>query len=224
MIGDGTNALSSQLANVSVHSGGGACTDTPAASLGIATWQQNVTSDTSGVSSSSSAAIQFFQGPGIVGPEFLPVVSVPSAEGYGVGAPPPPVCAASYPATLNARHAHRDRSRQRSLSLQPQTQNGLVSYQLPPSAGAIQAGAHSIADAGGTAAVGPFSAKATLPAPITITTNLQPGTPINLPFTLNWTGGGADSVVTVQLNVLVPGQLTTPVLSATSPATPERVS
>jgi len=82
VIGNGTTALSSQLANISVHSGGGACTDTPAASLGIAIWQQNVTSDTSGVSSSSSAAIQFSQGPGILGPEFPPVVSVPSAEGY----------------------------------------------------------------------------------------------------------------------------------------------
>jgi uncharacterized protein (TIGR03437 family) len=219
VIGNGTTALSSQLANVSVHSGGGACTDSPTASLGIATWQQNVTSDTSGVSSSSSAAIQFFQGPGILGGMFPPVVSVPSVEDYGVAAPPPAVCATSYPATLDAGTLIVTAPGSVPLSLQPQIQDGLISYQLPPSAGAIQAGAYSIADTGGTAAVGPFSAQATLPAPITITTNLKPGTPISLPFTLNWTGGGADSVVTVQLNVLVPGQLTTPVLSATSPAT-----
>jgi uncharacterized protein (TIGR03437 family) len=158
LLGNGTTALSSQLANVSVRSGGGACTDTPAASLGIATWQQNVTSDTRGVSSSSSAAIQFFQGPGILGPGFLPVVGVPSAEGYGVGAPPPAVCAASYPATLNVGTLTVTTPGSVPLSLQPQTQNGLVSYQLPPSAGTIQAGTYSIADAVTLSEVGQFSA------------------------------------------------------------------
>src|ERR1019366_8524847 len=107
----------------------------------------------------------------------------------------------------------------RPVSLQPQNQNGVISYQSPTFAGAIQAGDYSITDASGATAVGPFAAEATLPAPITITTNLQPGTPISLPFTLNWTGGGSDSVVSVQLNVIVPGQLSTPVLEATSPAT-----
>ena len=102
--------------------------------------------------------------------------------------------------------------------MQPQNQNGVISYQSPTSAGAIQAGDYSIANASGATAVGPFAAEATLPAPITITTNLQPGTPISLPFTLNWTGGGSDSVVSVQLNVIIPGQLTTPLLEATSPA------
>jgi uncharacterized protein (TIGR03437 family) len=46
VVGSGTTDLISQPANVSIHSGGGACSDTPAGSLGIATWQQNVTSDT----------------------------------------------------------------------------------------------------------------------------------------------------------------------------------
>jgi len=87
----------------------------------------------------------------------------------------------------------------------------VIGYQSPASAGALQAGDYSITDASGTTAVGPFAAEATLPAPITITTNLQPGTPVSLPFTLNWTGGGSDSVVSVQLNVIIPGQLSTPV-------------
>jgi uncharacterized protein (TIGR03437 family) len=219
VVGNGTTALASQLANVSVHRGGGACTDTPFASLGIATWQQNVTSDTTGVSSTSSAAIQFFEGPGILAPNNPPVVDVPSAENYGYTLPPPAVCAASYPATLNAGTLTVTTRGGAPVSLPPQTQNGLTSYQLPPSAGTIRPGTYSIADAATLSTIGQFSATGTLPAPITITTNLKPGTPIALPFTLNWTGGGSDSVVTVQLNVLVPGQLTTPVLSATSPAT-----
>ena len=105
------------------------------------------------------------------------------------------------------------------ISLQPQNQNGVISYQSPTSAGAIQAGDYSITDASGATAVGPFAAEATLPAPIALTTNLQPGTPISLPSTLNWTGGGSDSVVSVQLNVIIPGQFTIFSLGATSPAT-----
>jgi uncharacterized protein (TIGR03437 family) len=219
VVGSGTTARFSQLANVSVHSGGGACTDTPVASLGIATWLQNMTSDAGGVSSTSSAAIQFFQGPGILGPDVLPMVSIPSEETYGSAPPPPAACADSYPATLSAGTLTLAGPGGSPVTLEPKYENGLISYQVPPFAGTVQAGQYSIADAGGAVAVGPFSARATLPAPITITTDLKPGTPISLPFTLNWTGGGADSIVTVQLNVLAPGQITTPLLLATSPAT-----
>jgi uncharacterized protein (TIGR03437 family) len=222
VVGFGTTALPSQLANVSVHSGGGACSDTPAASLGNATWQQNVTSDTGGVSTASSVAVNFFQGPGILG-YVPPVVDVSSYEGYGYGyvTPPPALCAASYPATLDAGTLTVTRPGGSPVSLQPQNQNGVIGYQSPAFAGPIQAGDYSITNGSGATAVGPFAAEAVLPAPIAIATNLQPGTPISLPFTLNWTGGGSDSVVSVQLNVMVPGQLTltTSVLEATSPAT-----
>lgn len=217
VVGSGTTALYSQLANVSIHSGGGACSDTPANSLGNATWQQNVTSDTGGVSTTSSVRVEFLQGPGILG-YAPPVVDVSSAESYGYAPPLPASCAASYPATLDAGTLTATRPGGGPVSLQPQNQNGVISYQSPTSAGAVQAGDYSITNASGATAVGPFAAEATLPAPITITTNLQPGTPISLPFTLNWTGGGSDSVVSVQLNVIIPGQLTTPLLEATSPA------
>lgn len=66
---------------------------------------------------------------------------------------------------------------------------------------------------------GTFAAQATIPAPITITTDLQPGTSITLPFALNWTGGDVSSVVTVQLIAHVPGQQAEPILFATSSAT-----
>ncbi len=219
VIGSGTTALPSQLANVSIHSGGGACTDLPMASVAVATWQQNVISDTTGMSSSTSVAVQFSQGPGILGPQPPPVVDVPTAESYGSAAPPPAVCAASFPGTMDVGTLTVTTPGSHPVSLSSQNQNGVISYQLPPSPGTMQGGTYSIADSVRLSSVGPFTANATLPAPITVTTNLNPGTPISLPFTVNWTGGGAESVVTVQLNVLVPGQLTTPVLSATSAAT-----
>lgn len=216
--GSGSTDLYSQLANVSIHSGGGACSDTPADSLGVVTWQQNTTSDMGVVSSTNTVAIQFLQGPGI-GFEPAPLAIVSSAENYGPLPPPPAYCAATYPATLDAGTLTAISPGGSPVSLLPQNQNGMIGYQAPPSAGAIQPGNYSIAKVGDVAAVGQFTASATLPAPITVTTDLRPGTPIGLPFTLNWTGGGNDSVVTVQVNVLTPGQLTTPVLFATSPAT-----
>ena len=207
--GSGTSDLPSQLANVSIHSGGGVCSDTPSHSLGVVTWQQNVISDTAGVSSTISGAIQFLQGTSISGFVPPPVVDVSSAESYGYAAPPPAACAAATsPTTLDAGNLTVTRPVSGPVSLPPQNQNGLIGYQVPPSAGAIQAGSYSVAGAGGTAAVGPFAATADLPAPITVTTDLHPGALVGLPFTLNWTGGGSDSLVTVQLNVLVPGQLT----------------
>jgi uncharacterized protein (TIGR03437 family) len=219
VVGSASADLISQPANVSIHSGGGACSDTPAGSLGIATWQQNVTSDTSGVSTSSNVAIQFIRGPGIIGFGGPPVVFVSSFEDYGPEQPPLPFCAASYPATLDAGTLIASGPGRSPAPLEPQNQNGVIGYEAVASIGAIQAGKYSISTAAGGTDVGPFAAEATLPSPIAITTDLRPGKPISLPFTLNWTGGGADSVVTVELKVLIPGDPTTPILSATSPAT-----
>jgi hypothetical protein len=164
-------------------------------------------------------AIHFLHGPGISGFALPPVVSVSSVEDYGPAQPPLPFCAASYPATLDAGTLIATVPGRGPAPLQPQNQNGLIGYQAAASVGAIQAGEYSISTAAGGTVVGPFAAEAILPSPIAITTDLRPGTPIGLPFTLNWTGGGAESVVTVELKVHIPGDPTTPILSATSPAT-----
>ncbi len=133
------------------------------------------------------------------------MVSVSSVEDYGPAQPPLPFCAASYPATLDAGTLIATVPGRGPAPLQPQNQNGLIGYQAAASVGAIQAGEYSISTAAGGTVVGPFAAEAILPSPIAITTDLRPGTPIGLPFTLNWTGGGAESVVTVELKVHIPG-------------------
>ena len=66
--------------------------------------------------------------------------------------------------------------------------------------------------------MGSFSAHAIIPVPITITTDLSPGTAISIPFTLNWTGGGSDSVITVQLATHDPAQPEVPTLFASARA------
>jgi hypothetical protein len=213
----GSSDLYSPLVSVSIHSGGGVCTDSPADSLGIVTWRRTVTSDLGGTSSTGNVTIQFLEGRGILGFERPPVVSVRTVASYGYLRPPPAVCSASYPATLDAGGIAVTGPGFSAVSVQPQNQNGLVSYQSVLPAAAVQGGEYTVTAEGG-GHVGPFSAQATIPAPITITTDLQPGTSITLPFTLNWTGGDAGSLVTVQLIAHVPGQQAEPILEATSSA------
>ena len=213
--GSGNSDLYSPLVSVSIHSGGGACTDVPADSLGIVTWRQTVTSDLGGTSSTSNVTIRFLQGRGILGFERPPVVS--TVGGYGYLLRPPAVCSASYPATLDAGGIVVTGPGFSSVSVQPQNQNGLVGYQTAVRAAAVQGGEYTVTAEGG-GHVGPFPAQATIPAPITIATDLQPGTSITLPFTLNWTGGDAGSLVTVQLIAHVPGQQAEPILEVTSSA------
>jgi uncharacterized protein (TIGR03437 family) len=55
----------SQLVNVSIHSGGGACQDASPDSFGVVTWQRNLTSDIGGTSTTNSVSAQFLQAPAI---------------------------------------------------------------------------------------------------------------------------------------------------------------
>ena len=213
--GSGNSDLNSPLVSVSIHSGGGACIDSPADSLGIVTWRQTVTSDLGGTSSTSNVTIQFLEGRGILGFERPPVVS--TVGGYGYLRPPPAVCSASYPATRDAGGIAVTGPGFSSVSVQPQNQNGLVSYQTVLPAAAVQGGAYTVTAEGG-GHVGPFSAQATIPAPITITTDLHPGVSLTLPFTLKWTGGDASSIVKVQLIAHVAGQQAEPILEVISSA------
>ena len=181
----------SQVVQVSIHTGGGACSDSPANSLGLVTWQQNIVSDVTGSSSSNSVTMQFLQGPGL---RFLPTPA--PASGGGPVMPQPSFCAAAYPATLGAGAITVSGDGMGPLPLQAQTQNGILSYQAPlPHA---PGGNYSVSSAGSTPGVGPFTATLSIPPPITITNSLAPGTSVSAPFTLNWTGGDARSVITVQ--------------------------
>jgi uncharacterized protein (TIGR03437 family) len=210
----------SQYVNVSIHSGGGACVDPPAESLGTVTWQQSVTSGAGGISAAASVAIELLKAPGI-GFEQPPVVSVSSVDSWGFFRPLPAVCAASYPATLDAGAITVTGPGFGPISAQPANQNGIVSYHAALPTAPLQGGSYSVSAQGGAGRAS-FSAVATLPPPITITNDLRSGTAITLPFTLNWTGGDSDSVVTVQLMAHVPGQQATPILFATASASEGR--
>ncbi len=215
--GGGMSDRASQLVNVSVQSGGDTCRDVPPESFGVVTWQQNFTSDAGGAATGSSITAQFLQGPAI-GFAYPPVTSVPSVDNWGFLPLTNSFCAGSYPATLSAGPITVTLPGLSPVSLEPQNQNGLLAYQATLSSGTLQAGSYSIAGLTAASVVGPFAGAASIPAPIAITTDLLPGTAVTLPFTLNWTGGASDSLVTVQLIARVAGQLASPELWATSPA------
>src|SRR6201999_430266 len=82
-------------------------------------------------------------------------------------------------------------------TLAPQTAGGLINYQAALPAGSIQGGNYSIQASGGV--VGAFHATAQIPPPISITTNLAPGTTISSEILeIDWTGGDSRSLVTAQ--------------------------
>ncbi len=191
-----------QYVNVSIHSGGGRCVDSSPDSLGEVNWQRTLTSDTIGVVIQSSVGVQFLQAPGLALPQFSFIGA------FGEGALPvnPSFCAASYPAALSAGALTISGPGFVPLSVNPQNQNGVLSYQRTLDPSLSLGGTYTISALGGDPGVGAFTAHATIPAPITVTTDLSPGTAISVPFTLNWTGGGSDSVVTVQLATHDPTQ------------------
>lgn len=184
-----------QYVNVSIHSGGGKCVDATPDSLGTVNWRKTVTSDSSGISSQASVGIQFLQAPGLAIPHSSFIGS------FGSEALPvdPTFCAASYPATLPAGAVTISGPGVGTVSVDPQTQNGVLSYQSVLNPSSTLGGAYSVSGAGARPGVGQFMAHATIPAPIQVTTDLSPGTPISIPFTVHWAGGDNNSGVTVQL-------------------------
>ncbi len=204
-----------QYVNVSIHSGGGKCVDAKPDSLGEVNWQRTVTSDTRGVVIQSSVGVQFLQGPSLALRQFSFIGS------FGETALPvnPSFCAASYPAALSAGALTISGPGVGSVSVGPQNQNGILSYQRTLDPSLSLGGAYTITAPGADPGVGAFTAHAAIPAPITVTTDLSPGTAISVPFTLNWTGGGSDSVITVQLATHDPTQPEVATLFASARAT-----
>ena len=195
----------SQLVNISVHKGGGVCADSPADSLGLATWRKSMVSDPVSPSASDSLSIQFLQSAGIGFPQ-PPVLE--ESLGGGPLPPQPSFCAASYPASLDAGTLTVT-GPSGTFSLASKSIDGVLGYQSTLPAGSIQGGSYSVIDQNGGPGVGPFTANAQLPPPVSITTDLRPGTTVPRDtFLLNWTGGDSRSRVTVQYIVTSSGKTT----------------
>lgn len=188
---DATSSAS-QFVNVSIHNGGGACVDPPSDGLATVTWRKSFVSDVNGPVSTDSVAIQFLQGPSIT----FGQANSDNSFYTGSRPPEPAVCAVSYPATIDAGAITLSGPGLGPLTLQAQNQNGLTGYRATLPTGAIAAGTYQFN--------GAITATAQLPAPISITTALPPGTKVSSALTVNWTGGDAQSMITVQFLVRSP--------------------
>jgi hypothetical protein len=178
--------------NVSIHNGGGACSDPLPDGLAIVAWQKSFVSDTNGSSSTDSVDIRLLQGPSIT----FGQANTDNTFYIGRRPPVPGVCAASYPATIDAGPITLAGPGLNQLTLSAQNENGLIGYHTTLSTGAITSGVYQLG--------GAITATAHLPAPINIISTLPPGTKVSSALTVNWTGGDAQSMVTVQFLVRGP--------------------
>ena len=123
------------------------------------------------------------------------------AGGVGGGGPilvQPSFCAASYPETLNAGIAAISGPGLDSVTVAPIVRNGALHYEKTLDPSLSFGGVYGVTANGGPD-LRAFTAAASIPAPIRITTNLSPGTSIQVPFHIDWTGGDSNSFVDVRL-------------------------
>jgi hypothetical protein len=187
-----STSSATQFVNVSIHNGGGTCSDSPSDGLAIVAWHKTFVSDINASASADSLDVQLMQGPSIT----FGQANADNTFYIGRRPPEPGVCAAFYPATINAGPITVSGPGLNQSTLTAQNQNGLIGYHAALPAGAITSGVYQLQ--------GAISATAQLPAPINVTSTLQPATKVNSALTVNWTGGDTQSMVTVQFLVRGP--------------------
>jgi uncharacterized protein (TIGR03437 family) len=195
-----STSSATQLVNVSIHNGGGACSDPPSDGMALVAWRKTFVSDIDASTSADSADIQLVQGPDIT----FGQANADNTFYIGRRPPEPAVCAASYPTTVDAGPITLS-GPGLQLTLTARNQNGLIGYHAALPAGTIASGVYQLG--------GAIRATAQLPAPIHLTTPLQPGTKVDNALTVNWTGGDSQSMVTVQFLVRGPADAVSAFLS-----------
>jgi uncharacterized protein (TIGR03437 family) len=197
------SSSASQLANVSIHTGGGACIDPPPTSLGLVTWQRNFTTDTGSSSSFEGVQIQFLQGNQLV---FPPSPATVAMGCCAVDAVPSQSCQASLPLAVDAGVVTVSGVAANPIAIPPQNQNGQLGYQAQFLVGTLHGGTYQVSATGGGVA-GAFNASAVIPPPITVGTDLSPGGTLTLPSKITWTGGDDRSSILVQIRVSQSGPI-----------------
>jgi uncharacterized protein (TIGR03437 family) len=186
----------SQPVIISIRKGGGPCQDAPLARVGILNWTKTIVT---GPTSNTPVVTDTFQAILVEAPNNLltPAPSTFTGSG-GVYPPIAPNCPGSSGRRLDAGSMTIQAAGAALFTFSPSSTTGELLYQatLPP--GMLQPGTIQLSAAGG-ADIGAFQASLSFPAPIQIQTNLAPGTPVNPPFKLDWTGGTSDEIVTVRV-------------------------
>jgi len=192
--------LRSQPVLVSVRSGGGPCVDPPLGSLGQISWRKVAVVNTTPTTETNTFTASFPASPGKRPP--TPGLS-PPAGGYLVRTTPAvgPSCPVpGYTALDAGTITLGGPGLAPPVRVRPMPLNGQLEYTATLPAGSIQSGAFTVSTAGGSA-VGSFQSGVRIGAGIQLTSQFPPGTLIRSdgPLTVSWTGGQADSLVTVRL-------------------------
>jgi len=186
----GSTFSTSQLVNISVHRGGGACRPPPPMSLWLITWQKNTVID-SVPGASEGVQIQFLQDQHLIFP------NPPQTGSFSCCATsplPPTNCTESGPSNLDAGQLTISGVTTDPITLHPSV------YQTALPVGTLAGGVYRIASTGGPA-VGAFDQSASIPAPITITHAPSPGDTLTLPYNFTWTGGDNSSTITLTVRI-----------------------
>jgi uncharacterized protein (TIGR03437 family) len=192
----------SQPVTISIHSGGGACSDPPSAGYAQITWEKSITTtalystsetDTLTGSLQSSPGKQtptpptLTEGIGhITNEQFGPSCAVPGYRSLDAGA-------------ITGQVPGMGQIQTSTVPLTPSPISGLTVYQANLPAGTIQPGKFEVSGSGGPD-VGAFTSSIQIGSPITIESAL-PGLVVrnDQPFTVYWSGGDPGTWVALSL-------------------------
>lgn len=191
----------SQPVTISIRKGGGPCSDPPSAGYGEINWEKTVTTSISGADEADVVTISLQQSPGKQAPTlpaFVASVGYLSEVLFGPSCPVPGYRSLDS-GTLSVQGPGFGPVQTTVVRLSPSPVSGLTTCNGGLAPGSIQPGAFHVF-AGGGADVGGFQTDVDIGQEIQVTTPLAGKTiSYTSPFTVNWTGGDSDSVVTLRL-------------------------
>jgi uncharacterized protein (TIGR03437 family) len=186
---------------ISIRKGGGPCQDEARANFASLVWSKVITTSAEPPSAVAEASFtaSFAAAPENLAAPF-PDPPDPPFQGCrcgGIGIPQSKLCKNAGLTALDAGALTLEGAPGGPLNLLPSPSG--YSTLLPP--GSLEGGTLRVTTAGG-AGVGSFQTNVTIPPPIQVTTSLVPGTIIDYhrPFTVAWSGGNPDTLITLRLN------------------------
>ena len=212
----GTATSRSQSVPLSIRRGGGQCEDPPDQTFGLVKWERKVTTSLDSETETQTFTAGFSGSPFQRLPELVPTFVVgndrlPIEPGscvinnYRVKGPSCP----GFTRLLNAGELTLDAPGLGETRLQPvESADGpLYSLDLPP--GALRAGSHHVLAEGESELAG-FETAVPISDPIEITTDLSPGSVIDVGknLSVSWTGAEPKGFVTMQVISRWPNNLT----------------
>lgn len=193
------NILLTPFVTLSINANHGQCSDPPSQSYGEVRLNKTIASGTTSDGTTEQFSATFPSGPGLKQPQ-APVLT-PGANSINVFAPAANLrgCSIAGYTPLSAGTIQIKTPTQGTIAVVPTTQAGWISYQQKLPAGSITPGQYTIVTQAGDPVT--FNEVLSVGTPITIQTNLTPGTILSAanPPVITWTGGGTSEIIRATL-------------------------